>query len=338
MKSIDRKILNIINSYQRFVITSHRNPDGDSLGSSLCLYHYLKKKGKDVLIIFPNQVSSKFDFLTAASEVLTYEDAINKSTIDDKVSDAEVIFCLDFNQLDRLGDVFSPIIDESNALKILIDHHENPDRFAQILFSEPGQASTAEMVYSFLHRIDDQEIDKDMAEAAYVGIMTDTGNFRFAATTPHTHRVASHILSKNINPQVIYDQVFHQKSLSSLKLLGHAIQHLTYLPDLRAIYMCFTREDLREYNVRKGDYDGIVNYGLMVKNVDISCLLIQENPKRIKLSLRSVGDCSVQQFAEKYYNGGGHKHAAGALHDTSSMDEATSYLVQSLQVFVADEK
>ena len=226
------------------------------------------------------------------------------------INDIQIIFCLDFNNLSRINEL-GKLIEKSNAKKVLIDHHLNPDDFYDFKYHDVNASATAELVYDLISYIDDNLIDKDISDCIYTGILTDTGSFRFSSTTSKVHTIIAKLLDAGVKSEKIGKKIYESNSFDKLKLLGYSLsEKLEIICNGKVAYIVLTRNDLLNHNYRKGDTEGIVNYALSILGVNMAVLII-ETKDRIKFSFRSSGNFSVNKFANKYFNGGGHKNAAG---------------------------
>ena len=305
------ELKNLLSQPKRIVITTHKNPDGDAMGSSLGLYHYLIQKGHKVTVVTPTPYPQFLYWLPGNNAVVVFPE--NKAKSKDLAKEAEIIFCLDFNNLDRL-DEFMPIIKNTAALKILIDHHLEPDTFPNYSFSEIKASSTCELVYDFICLLNDKDLlNKDIAECLYTGIMTDTGSFKFSCTSPHTHLVAAHLMDLGINHTIIHNNILDTNSLDRLRLLGYSLsEKLKVMPEFHTAYIALTKLELEKYHYKTGDTEGFVNYSLSIDNIKVAGLF-SEKDNMIKISLRSTGNFSVNDICRKYFKGGGHQNAAGGM-------------------------
>ncbi len=302
------QLKSFLSTPRRIVITTHKGPDGDAMGSSLALSSYLKLKGHEVTVITPNNYPSFLTWMKGNDEVIEYcfhEQKAKKIT-----NKAELIFCLDFNTLSRI-DTFAPVVESSNALKVLIDHHQQPDTF-DFNFSDTSACSTAQLIYEFLEMLGDLDfINQDIAECLYAGIMTDTGNFRFNSVTSKTHQIVSVLLEKGVRNDWVYDKIHDNNSINRIKLLGYCLnEKLEVLPAVNAAYISLNAEELKRFNFQKGDTEGVVNYALSIKGVKVAAFFV-ERDGIIKISFRSKGDISVNQLSRDHFGGGGHINAAG---------------------------
>ena len=323
----------IISTQKKIVIIPHRNPDGDALGSALALKHFLEAKKHKVNIVSPNDYPTFLKWLPGESDIIKFSK--KPSIARDKINNAELIFGLDFNSLSRIQDL-SEIVKKTNVDKIMIDHHESPEFFANLNYSDPSMSSTCEMVYNIINASDSKLLDKKIACCLYTGIMTDTGSFRYPSTTSKTHQVVSHLLSLGANSSEIHQKIFDSSSMSRIKLLGISLSNLVKIPDLPVVYITLSKEELVLCDFKKGDTEGFVNYGLSLKGVNFSCMMIEnENEGKIKMSFRSQGDFSVDNFARNYFNGGGHLNAAGGV-STESLDKTIIRFKNALKNHISE--
>ena len=305
----------LLSSPKNIVIVPHKNPDGDAMGSSLGLYHYLKNYNHNVVVIAPNDYPDFLKWLPGDDKVLKFDNQQEESKT--LIENAEIIFTLDFNAYHRAGDGLAQEMETSTAIKIMIDHHQQPDDYALFTYSDVSMSSTCEMVYHFIDMLGDNEkINADIATCLYVGIMTDTGSFRFPATTSKTHEVIGNLIEKGANNSDIHNNIYDTNSYSRLQLLGKALSNLKVIPELRTAYITLTQAELDEFNFKKGDTEGFVNYALSLKDIIFAAMFTESQQDQIiKISLRSKGDFSVNEFSRAHFNGGGHTNAAGGRSD-----------------------
>ena len=311
-----QELKNLLSAKQNVVITTHVNPDGDAIGSSVALLNFLIKMGHDVSVIVPNDYPDFLKWMKNDELIINYSNSKNESQ--DKIKNASLIFCLDFNNLNRINDL-GDYISESNAKKVLIDHHLDPSDFYDYKIHDVKASATAELVYNFLIELDSNAVDKDISEALYTGILTDTGSFKFSMS-PKVHKIVSDLMIRGVDIGFINNKIYDSNSLDKLKLIGYALsEKLEVISNGNAAYIVLSRKDLKDHNFKKGDTEGLVNYALSISNVNMAVLII-ETKERIKFSFRSIGQFSVNEFAKKYFNGGGHKNAAGgSLEDKLSV-------------------
>ncbi|MBE9488877.1 MAG: bifunctional oligoribonuclease/PAP phosphatase NrnA [Bacteroidetes bacterium] len=320
-----KELKQLLETPKRIVIVPHKNPDGDAIGSTLGLYHYLKPKGHDVVVIAPNDYPDFLKWLPGEDTIIQYESEAIKSKV--IIENAELIFTLDFNALHRTGNM-EPALKKSKAIKILIDHHQQPEDYAKYIYSDVSMCSTSEMVYHFLEMLDDvKAINKDLATSLYVGIMTDTGSFRFSSTTSTTHHVVADLIDRGANNSQIHNNVYDTNTYDRLQLLGCALNNLKVFPEYKTAYISLSQNELNQFNFKKGDTEGVVNYGLSIENVVFAAIFIEHKKEGIvKISLRSSGDFDVNTFARNHFNGGGHLNAAGGRSELSLKETIEKFI------------
>ena len=300
----------LLNSSQSILITNHINPDGDAMGSALGLAAILKAAGKPARVIVPNDYPHFLKWISGNDEVLVYEEHVEEC--EKLIANADLIFHLDYNSLKRSGSLEHLLVD-APAKRIMIDHHQQPDDFADLTYSDPTMSSTSEMVFHFAEALGYTHLlDKGTAEALYTGIITDTGNFRFSSTSAETHRVASHLLSLGVESQIIASRVYDSNRPERLFLLARMLQKMELLSDYNTVILSLTEKDLAEFNYQKGDTEGFVNYGLSMEGVELSVFLYPSHDK-VKMSFRSKTNFNVNTLARTHFNGGGHVNAAGGV-------------------------
>lgn len=298
-----------LNECKRFVIIAHTNPDGDAIGSSLALYHYLRYLRKNACVIMPNQFPEFLRWLPGADNVMIYPyltDAANN-----RIAEADVICCLDFNRLDRV-DNMAENVRASKAKKILIDHHLDPEQFADMTISHPEQSSTCELLYRFLCDLGYYfKMNTNVATCIYTGMMTDTGGFTYNSNNPELFFIVSMLLRKHVDKDLVYRKVNYNFSASRLLLQGQVLTGMVVLPDYHTAILTLTKEQQQKYHYSKGDSEGFVNIPLQIKEVIFTCFLREDTEKdMVKVSLRSVGEFPCNVVAEEF-GGGGHKNASG---------------------------
>ncbi|TLP80591.1 DHH family phosphoesterase [Maribacter sp. ACAM166] len=309
----------LLSSSKKIAIIPHKNPDGDAIGSTLALWHYLINGGHNASIVSPNDFPKFLKWMPGADQILNFEKENTQSK--SCINNADVIFTLDFNHLGRVGQM-SGILESANATFVMIDHHQEPSDYAEIMYSDVTMSSTCEMVYSLLRKLGDtHSITSEMANCIYTGIMTDTGSFKFAATTSNTHRVVAELMDKGAEGTEIHHRIYDTNSPSRLHLLGCALKNMVILQEQQTAYITLSQEELDRYKYQKGDTEGFVNYGLTLDGIRFAVIFIENKEEGIlKISFRSVGDFSVNDFARKHFNGGGHTNAAGGKSDDSIED------------------
>ncbi|WP_242119636.1 DHH family phosphoesterase [Aestuariivivens sediminicola] len=324
-KEDTERVKELLSAPKNIVIVTHKNPDGDAIGSTLALHHYLLKYKHRSTVIVPNNFPGFLKWIPGTEEVLIYD--YHTEISDVRIAEADLIFTLDFNALHRSGDM-ETALSESSALKIMIDHHQAPDNYAKYMFSDIHMSSTCEMIYHFIDMMNDIEIiDATIATCLYVGIMTDTGSFKFDCTTSTTHHIIAQLIDKGADNSEIHNKVYDTNSYERLQLLGCALKNLKLLPEFRTAYTTLSQDELNKYNFKKGDTEGVVNYGLSIENVVLAAIFIEDKQEGlIKISLRSKGHFSVNTLSRDYFNGGGHTNAAGGKSYSSLNDTVEKFI------------
>lgn len=293
----------------KIVILTHYNPDGDAIGSSLGLKHYLAAKGLNAEVVVPNDFPKFLKWMPEAKKNIIGE--YKRKVAFDLINEADVIFCLDFNSPSRIG-ILGEWLTNARAKKILIDHHQQPERF-DFVYSDTIIPATCQMIYHFIEAMDDEKlVNKDIAECLYTGIMTDTGGFRFRSTSATTHRIIANLIEKGADPSMITSNTWDTNTVSRLQLLALILGRIEVVNDGKVAVLYLTRNELKEYGFQKGDTEGFVNYGLSIVGVRMSAFFMEDLYEDfIKISFRSKDDVDVNQFSRKYFSGGGHINAAG---------------------------
>lgn len=296
---------------KQIAVVPHRNPDGDALGSCLGLYHVLKQLNHNVKVISPNEFPSFIAWLPGAEEIGIFEK--NFESCRNFLLGSDLIFTLDFNALHRAGDQMGSYLEKLRKPFVMIDHHQMPEPYAQITVSDTSFGSTCELLYRFLQQLNLlQYLDTDAATCIYTGIVTDSGSFKFVKTTGDTHRIAADLIDLGVDNPKVHSELFNTTSYNQLQLVGQALQNLKILPQHKTAYTKLTQEELNRFHYQKGDTEGIVNYGLSIKDIDFAAIFIENKEEgMIKISFRSEGYFDVNEFARTYFNGGGHINAAG---------------------------
>jgi len=315
----------VLSNPKKVVIVPHKNPDGDAMGSTLGLCNYLKKLGHSAIVIAPNDYPEFLKWIPGTKDVLIHEE--HTRVAEAHISQADLIFTLDFNALHRCGAMETPI-ENSAAIKVMIDHHQQPDDYATYVFSDVSICSTSQMVYHFIEMMDDLEhIDVAIGEALYTGIMTDTASFRFSLTTSTTHRVIAHLIDIGVEKTHIHNAVYDTNSFGRLQLLGCALNNLKFLESFKTAYISLTHKELEAHDFQKGDTEGFVNYGLSLKGARFAVIFIEHKQEGIiKISFRSKGDFDVNTFARTHFNGGGHKNASGGRSNLNLEDTIEKFI------------
>ncbi|WP_341214421.1 bifunctional oligoribonuclease/PAP phosphatase NrnA [uncultured Wocania sp.] len=311
-----KHIKQLLAKQKNIVIVPHKNPDGDAIGSTLALYHYLIKHKHNATVMVPNDYPTFLKWIPGNDHILKHDS--QTEACETLIKSADIIFTLDFNAFHRTGNM-ETVLTESKALKIMIDHHQAPDNYATYMFSDVSMSSTCEMIYHFIDMLGDtSRIDSNIATCIYVGIMTDTGSFRFPSTTSKTHQIIAKLIEKGANNAEIHNNVYDTNSYERLQLLGCALSNLKVIPESRTAYITLSQDELNMFNYKKGDTEGVVNYGLSLENIVFAAIFIEDKQEGIiKISLRSKGNFSVNEFSRVHFNGGGHTNAAGGRSELS---------------------
>ncbi|WP_367771358.1 bifunctional oligoribonuclease/PAP phosphatase NrnA [Flavobacterium sp. WC2421] len=310
---------------KKIAIIPHRGPDGDAMGSTLGLYHFLLKNNHQPVVIAPNEFPDFLAWLPGSETVKIFEK--DKENCTKILEEADLIFTLDFNALHRVGSEMEKVLAEMKAPFIMIDHHQKPDDYATVTYSDTSFGSTCEMLYNFIGFLAKKEaIDKTIGTCIYTGILTDSGSFRFPGTTGNTHRIVADLIDLGVENTKIPNLLFENSSYSRLQLLGRALQNMKVLTEHHTTYTTLTQEELNTFEHVKGDTEGIVNYGLSIKGVVFTAIFIENKEEKIiKISFRSQGDFDVNEFAREHFNGGGHRNAAGGKSDVSMSETVRKF-------------
>lgn len=309
---------------KNIVIIGHRNPDGDAVGSTLALRHYLDKKGHTATVVMPNDYPDFLHWLPGSDTTYRFDWQNNQSQ--KAIQKSDIIFLLDFNTLHRVGSDMQNTLEKYPNDFVMIDHHQQPDDM-KYMYSDVSICSTSQMVYQFIEMNSDLSlIDKDIATCLYTGIMTDTGSFRFRSTTSLTHRIIADLIDKGAQNDRIHSNVYDANSYNRLLLLGQALSNLQILPEYNTAFITLTDEEKKRFDFQKGDTEGVVNYALSLKGIIFAAIFIEDKEQNIiKISFRSKGTFSVNKFARNHFNGGGHDNASGGRSELSMEETITNF-------------
>ena len=305
---------------QHVVLLTHQSPDGDAMGSSLAMYHYIKSLDKEAHVIVPNAFPEFLAWMPGADSVLLYDS--QKAQADSYLEKADLVICTDFNAPSRIGALGDKMLTLA-CPKLMIDHHLHPSDFADFIVSEPEASSTCELVYEVLSTLNSQ-LSTPIATCLYTGLMTDTGNFSYNSNRPQIYSIISQLVAAGANKDEIYNAVFNQYSVDRMKMVGYCLyQKMRVFPEHHTALIYLSRKELYRFNFQKGDAEGIVNMPLQSKDIHYSVFMREDKATpdemeknggistKIKLSFRSQGDRPVNVFASEVFNGGGHANASG---------------------------
>ena len=305
-------LIPVLNDFKKIIITTHANPDADALGSSLGLFHFLKARGHEVQIITPTDYPNFISWLPGNDQVLEFN-STNKDLVLEMIQSYALIFCLDFSDLKRVNGLADAVA-TSPALKVMIDHHLEPGNFDDYRLWDVSAAATAELIYDFIISIDEKKsITADIAHCLYAGIMTDTGSFRYGNTTSKVHRTVAELIDLGANVNKVSRSIYDTNTINRLRFIGFSLlEKLIVDPKNNIAYFSISEKDIQQFDLKKGDTEGLVNYALSIQGI-IMATIIKEDHGEVKLSFRSTGDFAVNKFASDHFEGGGHKNASGGI-------------------------
>ncbi len=313
---------------QNIVLVSHKNPDGDTIGAALAMMHYLRKKGHSVTALVPNEFPGYYNWIPGAGEVVVFDR--NAHAVRAALAEGQLLFCFDFNSLDRTGNM-APDLEKFAGRKIVIDHHLEPGDEFDHYFCSTASSSTGELVYEFIDALGDKALlGMEEALALYTCIMTDTGSFSYNCNHGRTYHIVAELIDLGIDVANVHKLVYDTYTEDRLRLLGFALSNrMMVWNDLHTAVIYLTKEDLKRFNYRVGDTEGLVNYGLSMEEINLAALLTEKD-NQIRISFRSKGDFSVNRLAREFFNGGGHKNASGG-NSKMGMDDTIDKLKEVLQ-------
>jgi len=316
--------------YTNIVITTHHKPDGDAMGSTLGLWGFLKSKSNRVTVVTPTDYSENLFWLPGNAEVVEWERDNIKAK--DSVKAADLVFCLDFNRLSRINQL-GELVASLECPKVMIDHHLDPEGFEDYAYWNPRASSTCELVYRWVeHYFGANHISKETATCLYTGLMTDTGNFQHNNTTPDTLRLAADLMDLGANNLEIHAKIYDVFSVSRSRLFGYCLyKKMEILSDCRTALIYLTADELKDFDVKTGDTEGLVNFGLGLKDIVLSVLII-DRTERVKFSFRSKGNFAVNEFAGRYFQGGGHKNASGGQSE-DTLENAVALFKEKIKLY-----
>ena len=307
-----QKLKTALNQSNKILITTHKSPDGDAIGSSVAWHHFLKAQGKESLILLPDEPADFLLSFLKNVDFLIYEK--DHAKVDLVLADFDLVFCLDYNAPSRVGKQMEALLEKVKCKKVMIDHHQNPAEFCEIVISRPEICSTAQLIYECIDEMGAKDfLNKSCCEAIYLGILTDTGSFRYPSVTAKTHLILAHLLEMGVEHFKIHEEIFDVNTLDKIQLRAYAIANkFEKIPGLPIGIISLSSDELQRFNYQKGDTEGLVNVILSIEGISIA-LFLMEAQEGIKMSFRSKGAFFVNDFAEKNFSGGGHKYAAGGF-------------------------
>ncbi len=327
------ELFQVLSESKTILIFGHKNPDGDSIGSTLALYHYLGSKGINSQVIQPDGFPNFLKWMEGTDSILLFEKQPEEVT--ELIKKADVIFNLDYNEQSRVGKELGELLQQSDAVKVMIDHHQQPDDFAQFTFSDTTSCSTAQLVYEFIESNGDLPlINETIGNCIYTGILTDTGSFRFPSVTPKTHLIAADLISRGVVHSRIHEEIYDINTPERLKLLGYTLNNkLEVLPEINTAIISLTMKEMQDHKTQKGYTEGFVNTALSILGVT-TAVFVKEDKHIVKISFRSKGDIPVNEFSKLHFGGGGHINAAGGA-SKLSVQETVDKIKKELPSFLA---
>jgi len=330
--AVATQILQAIHQAERIVIVSHKSPDGDSIGSSLAMFHLLKKWQKEVTVVHPDPAPDFLHWVEGSAAIVAFETHPEEAKA--FLNAASLILCLDFNDAGRVGKEMQPFLENAPGKKAMIDHHLNPSDFCDFVISQPEVCSAAQLVYEWMEAAGElKSLDAQIGTCLYLGLMTDTGSFRFPSVTAKTHDILSALLNAGVEHYKVHEQVYDTNTIDRIRLRGYALsERLVCLDGLPVAYVALSSEELERFNYRKGDTEGLVNQVLGIQGIGMAVLFVEKDGA-VKISFRSKGSLKVNEMAAKYFDGGGHMYASGGI-SHESLEATTKKFVTIIEEFV----
>jgi bifunctional oligoribonuclease and PAP phosphatase NrnA len=330
--TVAENIYKAISNAHAIVITAHKSPDGDSIGSSMALFHLLQKWNKNVSVVHPDPAPEFLHWVPNQEVIVDFENQAEKAT--ELLQAADLIFCLDYNEPSRVGKDMQEVLVQSNAVKVMIDHHLHPADFCDFTVSETSACSTCELLFQWLKAIQrENDIDDTIGKCLYLGIMTDTGSFRFPSVSSGTHEIAAFLIEKGVKHFEIHEAVFDTNTIDRIRLKGFALsEKLVLIPGIPVAYASLSEEELNRFNYQKGDTEGLVNQILGIQGIKMAVFFAEKDGK-VKISFRSKGEYVVNQLANDHFEGGGHAYASGGI-SFVSLDETIAKFVTNVKNYI----
>jgi bifunctional oligoribonuclease and PAP phosphatase NrnA len=326
-------LFQVLQTPKKVVITTHYKPDADALGSSLALSAFLKKLGHQTTVLAPSDYPEFIHWMPGNENVVIFSPDKLAEPFKQIIAEAELLFCLDFSGWGRTHEL-SKLLDAFTGEICMIDHHTHPEDFAKYVLHDVTAASTCELIYEFIAKMDRLDLlDLEMAQCIYAGMLTDTGSFRHPNTTAKVHETVAKLISMGLNTNQVHRNLFDQNSVTRLQFLGFLLnERLKQIPLMPIAYFTITKEDLHKYNSQTGDTEGVVNYALSIKGIKMAVIMV-ERPDAIKFSFRSVAEIAVNDIATAYFNGGGHRNASGGMLKGMNIKEAEAFFLDKIQKY-----
>ncbi len=333
---IEQQLFAALSLANNIVITSHKSPDGDSIGSSLALHHFLNKIGKNSVVVHPDKAPEYLHAIPGVSSIICFDLETGKA--EELIEKADFIFCLDYNDSSRVGSQMQVVLEKSTAKKAMIDHHLNPSNLCEFVISDTKKASTCELIYDWIEANNQLAlIDETIGACIYVGTMTDTGSFRFPSVQSKTHRMIADLIDKGLKPHMWHEALFDNNTIGRIKLKGFALsEKLICLPNLPVAFSSLSLNELAKLNYQKGDTEGIVNQILGISGIQMAVFFMEADGE-VKISFRSKGPIFVNQLANLHFNGGGHAYASGGR-SIESLEKTIELFTEVVRNFIPNEK
>lgn len=323
-----------IEKAENIVITTHRSPDGDAIGSSMGLSRFIEKLGKKCTVVVPDEFPEFLHWIPGSETIIRFDK--NKDLVKELLENSDLVFSLDYNITSRVGEEFGLVLDGLDKTMIMIDHHRQPAENYTHYIHDIEASSTCQLVYDFISYSGNKDkIDVEICESLYSGILTDTGSFRFPSTSARTHAIVGEMMEVGLKVSKVYNHIYDNNSIDRLQLLGFVLgQKLQYHADLNMAFITLSHKEMQDHNYQAGDTEGFVNYALSIKGVNFSCLMKENENGSVRMSFRSKGDFDVNTFARNNFEGGGHLNAAGGR-STTTLDETVEKFLTKAREIIA---
>ena len=330
--NISQEIKTLVDQSNSIVITAHKSPDGDSIGSSLALHHFLESIGKKSTVVHPDEAPDYLQWVPGQSNICVFEK--DKELATKFLTEADLIFCLDYNSPKRVGEEMQAILEGSPAKKVMIDHHLHPVDFCDVMISDAVACSTAQLIFEWIENINALDlISPTTGSCIYLGIMTDTGSFRFPSVSSKTHRICAKLLELGVEHFKIHESIYDTNTIDRIRLKGFALsEKLICIPGIPVAYASLSEEEMNRFNYQNGDTEGIVNQVLGIQGIQMAAFFAEKEGK-VKISFRSKGDYFVNELSSTHFEGGGHAYASGGI-SSDSLEETINRFVTNVNKFI----